>query len=148
MHTSAPLPSVRSWIASTGSTCEASTVWVAPNCLASSSLAGSRSTAMIRDAPASRDPRMAASPTPPQPKTATESPRPTSPVYMAAPSPAITPQPRRPATSGRARPAHHATAEEPGPLGPRPRVDLGGLACRHEGLLGERPDAERGAELH
>ncbi len=43
---------------------------------------------------------MAASPTPPQPNTATESPRPTSPVNMAAPSPAITPQPSRPAASG------------------------------------------------
>ena len=45
---------------------------------------------------------MAAQPTPPQPKTATESPGPTSPVSMAAPSPAITPQPSRPTASGRA----------------------------------------------
>ena len=45
---------------------------------------------------------MAAQPTPPQPKTATESPGPTSPVNMAAPSPAITPQPRSPTASGRA----------------------------------------------
>ena len=55
---------------------------------------------MIVCAPASRAPAMAASPTPPQPNTATESPRPTSPVSMAAPSPAITPQPSSPATSG------------------------------------------------
>ena len=55
---------------------------------------------MIVDAPASRAPAMAASPTPPHPNTATESPRPTSPVSMAAPRPAITPQPSRPATSG------------------------------------------------
>ena len=41
-------------------------------------------------------------PTPPQPKTATESPRPTSPVYMAAPMPAMTPQPSSPTASGRA----------------------------------------------
>ena len=40
---------------------------------------------------------MAASPTPPQPNTATESPRPTLPVLIAAPMPAITPQPSRPA---------------------------------------------------
>ena len=40
---------------------------------------------------------MAASPTPPQPNTATESPRPTLPVFIAAPSPAITPHPSRPA---------------------------------------------------
>ena len=47
MHTSAPLPSVSAWIASTGSVLDASTVWVAPNSLASSSFRGSRSTAMI-----------------------------------------------------------------------------------------------------
>ena len=46
---------------------------------------------------------MAASPTPPQPKTATVSPRWTLPVSMAAPRPAITPQPMRPAASGWAR---------------------------------------------
>ncbi len=38
-------------------------------------------------------------PTPPQPMTATESPRVTAPVLSAAPSPAMTPQPSRPATS-------------------------------------------------
>ena len=75
-------------------------MWVAPNSLAHSSFLGSRSTAMIVAAPASAAPAMAASPTPPQPKTATESPRPTSPVSIDAPSPAITPQPSRPATSG------------------------------------------------
>ena len=57
---------------------------------------------MTVDAPARRDPAMAAQPTPPQPKTATESPGPTSPVSMAEPSPAITPQPNRPTASGRA----------------------------------------------
>jgi hypothetical protein len=45
---------------------------------------------------------MAASPTPPQPMTATVSPRVTAPVLIAAPRPAITPQPRRPATAGSA----------------------------------------------
>ena len=55
---------------------------------------------MIVAAPARRAPAMAASPTPPQPNTATESPGPTSPVSMAAPMPAITPQPSSPATSG------------------------------------------------
>ena len=58
---------------------------------------------MTRDAPARTEPATAAHPTPPHPKTATESPRPTSPVNMAAPRPAITPHPRRPAASGRAR---------------------------------------------
>ena len=57
---------------------------------------------MIVFAPANRAPAMAAAPTPPQPITATESPRPTLPVLMAAPRPAITPQPSRPATSGAA----------------------------------------------
>ena len=58
------------------------------------------STAMIVRAPASAAPWMAASPTPPQPNTATVSPRCTLPVYIAAPRPAITPQPMSPAASG------------------------------------------------
>ena len=57
---------------------------------------------MMTAAPASFDPATAAHPTPPQPKTATESPRPTCPVYMAAPMPAMTPQPSSPTASGRA----------------------------------------------
>ena len=55
---------------------------------------------MIRDAPASRAPAIAASPTPPQPITATVSPRPTLPVFIAAPSPAMTPQPSSPTATG------------------------------------------------
>jgi hypothetical protein len=55
------------------------------------------STAMIVLAPASLAPAIAASPTPPQPNTATDSPRRTAAVLMAAPTPAITPQPSRPA---------------------------------------------------
>ena len=43
---------------------------------------------------------MAPSPTPPQPITATLSPRVTPPVLIAAPMPAITPQPSRPAVAG------------------------------------------------
>ncbi len=57
---------------------------------------------MMVAAPASLDPATAAHPTPPQPKTATESPGPTCPVYMAAPIPAMTPQPSSPTASGRA----------------------------------------------
>ena len=57
---------------------------------------------MMVAAPASFDPATAAHPTPPQPKTATESPSPTCPVNMAAPRPAMTPQPSRPTASGRA----------------------------------------------
>ncbi len=88
------------------------------------------STAMTGLAPASRAPAIAALPTPPQPNTATLSPRPTSPVNIAAPRPAITPQPRSPATSGR-----------------RAGVDLRGLARGHERLLGERADPECRGEL-
>ena len=57
----------------------------------------STSTATIVRAPASRAPATAAVPTPPQPKTATVSPRVTPPVLIAAPIPAITPQPSSPA---------------------------------------------------
>lgn len=57
---------------------------------------------MIRAAPARRAPATAALPTPPQPMTATESPRPTPPVFRAAPRPAITPQPSSPAAAGAA----------------------------------------------
>src|SRR3546814_10345944 len=60
------------------------------------------STAMIGLAPASADPAMAATPTPPQPITATDLPRVTAPVLIAAPMPAITPQPWRPTAAGRA----------------------------------------------
>ena len=62
------------------------------------------SMATIVDAPASAEPAIAASPTPPQPNTATVLPRVTLPVLMAAPIPAITPQPSRPAAvAGAAR---------------------------------------------
>src|SRR6478609_8717874 len=77
-------------------------VWVAPSSVALVSFRSSISTAMILFAPATRAPAIAAAPTPPQPMTATESPRLTPPVLMAAPSPAITPQPSSPATSGAA----------------------------------------------
>jgi hypothetical protein len=89
-------------IASTTSASRALTVCVAPKPLAHSSFRGSVSTAMIVAAPASAAPAMAPSPTPPQPMTATESPRVTPPVLMAAPMPAITPQPSSPTAAGRA----------------------------------------------
>ena len=57
---------------------------------------------MMVPAPASRAPATAAAPTPPQPITATVLPRPTLPVLIAAPRPAITPQPSRPTAAGRA----------------------------------------------
>ena len=129
MQTSAPLPPVSPLIASTGSVAPASTVCVAPNAVASSSFPGSRSTAMMTAAPASLDPATAAHPTPPQPKTATESPGPTWPVYMAAPMPAITPQPSSPTASGRA--AGLTLVHWPG---------------GHQRPLGEGADAEGGGE--
>ena len=62
-------------------------VWVAPNLRAQSSLVLSVSIAMIRLAPTSAAPAIAASPTPPQPMTATVSSRVTAPVLIAAPMP-------------------------------------------------------------
>ena len=75
-------------------------VWVAPKSLAHASFWSSMSTAMIVAAPASSAPTIAAFPTPPQPMTATESPRPTSPVLMAAPMT-----------------GHHSTTEQAGSCG-------------------------------
>ena len=85
------------------------TVWVAPKPLAHSSFAASRSTAMIVRAPARRAPAMAASPTPPQPNTATESPR----LHVAGV--------HRGTEAG-----HDAAAEQPGGLGAGP-----GSTCAH-----------------
>src|SRR5205814_966615 len=76
MTTSAPFPSVKDLMASTGSVADASTRSVAPKPRAHSNLRGSTSTAMTLRAPASEDAAMAASPTPPHPMTATVSPRP------------------------------------------------------------------------
>ena len=103
---------------------------MAPNRLASSSLPGSRSTAMITEAPASRAPATAAHPTPPQPKTATESPGSTPPVYIAAPRPAMTPHPSRPAVCALAS-----------------GFDRCALAGGHECLVGERADPESRRQL-
>ena len=75
-------------------------VWLAPKPLAHSSFRSSVSTAMIVVAPASAAPAIAASPTPPQPMTATDSPRCTCPVLIAAPVPAMIPQPMSPACAG------------------------------------------------
>ena len=77
-------------------------VCVAPKPRAQSSLVSSVSTAMIFFAPTSAAPAIAASPTPPQPITATVSSRVTAPVLIAAPMPAMTPQPSSPATAGSA----------------------------------------------
>ena len=126
MQTSAPKPPVTDLMYSTGSVVEELHVWVAPNSLAHASLRSSMSTAMIVDAPASRAPAMAASPTPPQPNTATVSPR-----RDAA------------GVDGGADAGHHAAAEQPGGRGRRRGVDLRALPGGDERLLGERADAER-----
>src|SRR3954466_10773877 len=89
-------------MAATGSVADESTGGVAPIRVAASSFLTSMSTAMIGLAPASAEPATAATPTPPQPITATDLPRVTPPVLIAAPRPAITPQPRRPTAAGRA----------------------------------------------
>ncbi len=100
MHTSAPKPPVTERMYSTGSVSLELHTWVAPKPFAHSSLRSSMSTPMIVDAPARRAPAIAASPTPPQPNTATDWPLVTPAVLIAAPSPAMTPQPSRPAAAG------------------------------------------------
>ncbi len=69
---------------------------------------------------------MAASPTPPQPNTATA----VAPADLAG-------------EHGGAQPGHDAAAEQAGDLGLAPGVDLGALAGGHERLLGEGADAQR-----
>ena len=81
----------------TGSVFLALMVWLAPKPLAHSSFRSSVSTAMIVVAPASAAPAIAASPTPPQPMTATDSPR----CDLAG-------------VDRRARAGHDAAADEPG----------------------------------
>ncbi len=85
---------------------------------------------MIGLAPTSAAPAIAASPTPPQPMTATVSSRSTLPVLIAAPMPAITPQPEQ---AGYRRVS----------LG----VYLGALPFVDERLLDERADAQRRGEF-
>src|SRR3712207_1497358 len=97
MATSTPNPFVAPLTAATASVAGELRVWVAPTRRAQSSFRSSTSTATIVVAPASLAPAIAASPTPPQPNTATDSPRRTPPVLIAAPTPAITPQPSSPA---------------------------------------------------
>src|ERR1044072_3297054 len=106
-------------------------VWVAPRSRAHSSFRGSRSIAMMVPAPASRAPMMAASPTPPQPMTATESPLETLPVLTAAPTPGAPARPPPEAVAGVARrtePRHHTTAQQADNRRIRAGIDLGALA--------------------
>ena len=95
--TSAPNPPVSSCTASTGLASEASIVWVAPNSVAHCSFFGSRSMAMIGDAPANRALAIAESPTP-----RTRSPRPNPHARHCLCSP------RR-----RGRPSHRSQASRP-----------------------------------
>ena len=85
---------------------------------------------MIRLAPASAEPAIAAMPTPPQPITATDLPRPD----VAG-------------VDGGAEAGHHAAAEQADGRGPGRRVDLGALAGGDQGLLGEGADAQRRGQL-
>ena len=66
---------------------------------ASASFSGTRSTATTDAAPASTAPCTTDSPTPPQPTTATLAPGGTRAVLMTAPTPVVTAQPTRAATS-------------------------------------------------
>ena len=72
---------------------------VAPNFRASSSLRGTLSIAMMREAPAIAAPLMVAKPTPPQPTTATSAPAGTWALLKTAPVPVITAQPSKAARS-------------------------------------------------
>src|SRR5262245_3776115 len=72
----------------------ASTTCVAPCARASSSFSGTRSTAMIGEAPARRAAAITWRPTPPYPRTATASPPWTFATFATAPAPVTTPQPR------------------------------------------------------
>src|SRR5207253_9446700 len=76
-----------------------STPPVAPNSSASASFRALTSTATIVPAPTAAAARMAERPTPPQPITATRSPGRTPAVRQTAPTPVVTAQPTRPATS-------------------------------------------------
>ena len=96
---STPRPPVRSRTAWTGSTAEASTTSVAPNVVAHPSLVEAMSIAIRRSAPAILAPCIAARPMPPRPITATVAPGQTFAVWIAAPTPVDTPQPRRHALS-------------------------------------------------
>ena len=123
--TSAPNPPVSSCTASTGLACEASIVWVAPNSVAHCSFFGSRSMAMIGDAPANRALAIAESPTP-----RTRSPRPN-------------PHARHCRVHPGAEAGHHTAAKQADHRGVGVRIDPGALALVYQGLIGERvPSAE------
>ena len=80
-------------MAFTGSSVFAFTVCVAPSSRAFANFDSTVSTAMIMRAPAMRAPWIAASPTPPAPKTATVEPGSMRAVLSTAPTPVVTPQP-------------------------------------------------------
>ncbi len=96
---STPARPVSARTASTGSSFDVFTTWVAPTRRAISSLPSNRSSAMICRAPPMRAPCTIDSPTPPQPKTATVCPASSPALRSAAPTPVRTPQPTRAARS-------------------------------------------------
>ena len=118
-------------MAATGSSVDASTVWVAPNCLASSSFRASRSTAMIvRGAgqAGAGDGGVAHA--------------------AAAEHGDAVARPDLAGVHGRAEPGHHAAPEQPGDLRLHLGRHLGALAGGDERLLGEGADAERRRQRH
>ena len=100
-------------------------VSVAPNSRAAASLAGSMSTAMIGDAPASRAPWMELRPTPPQPMTTTL-------------EPALTPG----SVDDRAHPREHAAGDERGAVERHVVRDRHRLRLVDDHMLGEGAGAQ------
>ena len=100
--------------------------------------AGEMSIAMIRPAPAMAAPLIAAKPTPPQPSTATLSPGRTCEVWIAAPTPVITPQPMRAARSRgmSLRIATHGVLVHQHLFGERRQVELRPSASRRRDRRG------------
>ena len=96
---SAPSPSVRACTSGTGSPAAALIVWVAPSRFAISSLASSRSIAIIFSAPERTAPWTTFNPMPPTPNTATLLPGRTRAVFVTAQTPVVTLHPTSAALS-------------------------------------------------
>ncbi len=102
-------------------------MWVAPNSVAHCSFFGSRSMAMIGDAPANRALAIAAV------------------AHSAAPDHRDRIPTRDIAgVHPGAEAGHHTTAKQADHRGVGVRIDPGALALVYQGLVGERADAERG----
>src|SRR5579875_211752 len=122
---------------STGSSVLASTAWVTPRERASSSFAGTTSTATTGHAPHTRAPMRQLRPTPPSPKTATLAPGGTRAVLRTAPTPVRTAHPKSAARSVTG--VGGGVEEDPGRIGPR-----SGVAQSRTPRGAERAAAARG----